>query len=689
MSSVSQLKDSFVQSADVQYVEYALKCYAAAMLAYYIALRIGLRNPFWALTTCYITAAPQRLAGAIMSKAIYRTCGTLLGGIAAVVLVPQFVNAPLVLGAVLALWIGLCASIATLDRTPRSYMFVLAGYTAGIIGFPSVGSPDHVFDTAILREQEIILGILCTTLMHAAILPRTLTTQVRQRVGQILQEVEQWSRQSLAGRGDAAHDKRGPGLALEMNELTGFAVQIPFDTERILPDVGALNLLRDQLTLALPIARAVEDRVTELSRLPGGIDPAVAELIERIINWLAQRRSDSYEAGALLIEQAQRLATIERQDEIWRRMLILNLALRLADLVSFHRNARALHDSLVSRAPAAFDPALLPTRAGSRARAFHLDYLNALWIGSSAALTVFLGCLFWIATAWPAGATAVLISGVGAGLFGGFPNAPQMLRLFLFGVIGGVAMATLYGFVILPRVSDLVLYGVVLAPPLLLFGVVLARPAVTGLLGLAAAIGFLNTVGFADTYQGDFSAFSNSALALCMGTALAAAVFSLTRMGSAVRAAIGLLRAAYRDVADRARRTQPDSISWNGRMLDRVGLLAANGSAAGGGARALAVLTDLRNGHIAGSLLELLDSSSETQQLRITAILADLARYYDSRDPRSPAPPPGPLLERIDAGVQAYCADTDPVRSRDGLSLLAGLRHNLFPLAAPVRADVT
>jgi uncharacterized membrane protein YccC len=69
------------------------------MLAYYIALRIGLQNPPWALTTCYITAAPQRLAGAIMSKAIYRACGTLLGGVAAVVFLPLFVNEPCALSA--------------------------------------------------------------------------------------------------------------------------------------------------------------------------------------------------------------------------------------------------------------------------------------------------------------------------------------------------------------------------------------------------------------------------------------------------------------------------------------------------------------------------------------------------------------------------------------------------------------
>ena len=98
------------------------------------------------------------------------------------------------------------------------------------------------------------------------------------------------------------------------------------------------------------------------------------------------------------------------------------------------------------------------------------------------------------------------------------------------------------------------LSAVVLAPPLLLFGVVLARPPPWAILGLAAALGFLNTLGFANTYQGDFAGFANSALALCMGTIVTAGVFSVVRAGSARYVAIGLLRAAYRDVALRATR---------------------------------------------------------------------------------------------------------------------------------------
>ncbi|WP_254503719.1 FUSC family protein, partial [Salmonella enterica] len=78
---------------------------------------------------------------------------------------------------VLAGWIGFCLFLSLLDRTPRAYAFVLAGYTASLIGFPGVAEPDAIFDTALVRLQEIGLGILCAVLIHRFVLPRPMTGQ--------------------------------------------------------------------------------------------------------------------------------------------------------------------------------------------------------------------------------------------------------------------------------------------------------------------------------------------------------------------------------------------------------------------------------------------------------------------------------------------------------------------------------
>ena len=116
-----------------------MKTFAAAMLALYVALSIGLNRPYWAMTTVYIVSQP--LTGAVRSKAVYRLLGTVVGAAVRVVLVPNLVDAPEILCAALAMWIGVCLYVSLLDRVPHSYLFMLAGYTTSLIGVPSVTAP--------------------------------------------------------------------------------------------------------------------------------------------------------------------------------------------------------------------------------------------------------------------------------------------------------------------------------------------------------------------------------------------------------------------------------------------------------------------------------------------------------------------------------------------------------------------
>src|SRR3954453_4192976 len=126
---------------------FSIKTFAGAMLALWIALRMGLERPYWAMATAYIVAQP--LTGAMRSKSAYRFYGTMLGAVATLVLIPNLVDAPVLLITCLSLWVGGCIYFAVLDRTPRSYVFLLAGYSAALIGFPLVDAPGTVWDVAL------------------------------------------------------------------------------------------------------------------------------------------------------------------------------------------------------------------------------------------------------------------------------------------------------------------------------------------------------------------------------------------------------------------------------------------------------------------------------------------------------------------------------------------------------------
>ncbi len=73
-----------------------------------------------------------------------------------------------------------------------SYLFMLAGYTAALIGFPSVTHPEAIFDTAVLRVQEIGIGVLCAAVIHSVIFPRSVVGVYGTRAKAVLATAEHW-----------------------------------------------------------------------------------------------------------------------------------------------------------------------------------------------------------------------------------------------------------------------------------------------------------------------------------------------------------------------------------------------------------------------------------------------------------------------------------------------------------------
>ncbi len=299
---------------DAEAMLFSVKCFIAAMLAYYVALRIGLVRPFWAVTTSYIVAQP--LAGAVLSKATFRLMGTLLGAAAAVVLVPTFVNEPAVLTLALGLWLGVCLYVSLLNRTPRAYIFVLAGYTASIIGFPSVDTPGAIFDVAIVRVQEITIGILAGSLVHGLILPRSVTDRLLTRIAAILADAEAWSCAALSGAREERLDRERRRLAVDLTELHQLSVHLPFDTARLLPRVRTVRALQDQLSLLLPLASTVEDRLVVLAEQEGGVPAPVQDFVDRVRGWLTGgvRGADRADRAAQLIAEAAALEPTPGED---------------------------------------------------------------------------------------------------------------------------------------------------------------------------------------------------------------------------------------------------------------------------------------------------------------------------------------------------------------------------------------
>lgn len=662
------------------------------MLALFIALRVGLEQPAWALTTAYITSQP--LAGAVLSKAFFRVLGTALGATAAVVLVPAFVNEPIVLSCAIASWLGLCVYLAQLDRTPRSYVFLLAGYTASIIGFPNVLAPGSIFDVAALRVQEISIGIACAALVHGAVFPRTVAARLRARTAAIVADVEGWSRRSLAGRDDATLDRDRRRLAADVDELATLAVHLPFDTAREQPATAVVRALADQLGWLLPLQTAVEDRVAALRESMGTLPTDAAALVARTDAWLADdvrgdaRNAEAHHLVARAMRDEAALVASRPADAgpwPWPALLHLSLLARIGELVARHQVVRELQDLMVGGERAAGgahpSPVVAAEIAAYRGRALHRDHGLALRSGLGAALAVIATCLFWIFTAWPSGANAALIAGVGCALFGALPAATAALHRFLVGAIAGVLAAAVLDYAVLPRATDFAMLVACLAPPLLVVGSLMSRPALA-LVGMGAMIALVNTVGIGPVYEGDFAAFVNGALGLLAGIWAAIVVVATFQSVGRDVAIARIQRAGLRDIASRADGRARHTARWTSRMLDRAAQVALRG---GPGAQAFDVLAGMRIGFLAGELHRLADTVADgAARGPLSTALAGIADHFRHLDPRHPAPVGAPVREAIDASLAAFARDLQDARKREGLVLLTGLRRTLFPAETPV-----
>ncbi|MDU6390195.1 MAG: FUSC family protein, partial [Pantoea sp.] len=159
---------------------FSSKTCLAAFLALFIALELNLDKPAWSLTTVYV--ASQLYSASTISKSVFRFLGTLLGGLFVLLIYPATVQDPMLFSLCISLWVALCLYLSLHDRTPKSYVFMLAGYSAAIMGFPDVTAPADITYTVISRVEEISVAILCSSLVHRLIMPVSMSSMLEQSV---------------------------------------------------------------------------------------------------------------------------------------------------------------------------------------------------------------------------------------------------------------------------------------------------------------------------------------------------------------------------------------------------------------------------------------------------------------------------------------------------------------------------
>ncbi|MGA7812559.1 FUSC family protein, partial [Caballeronia sp.] len=546
---------------------FSVKTFAASMLALYIALRLELPRPYWAMATVYIVSNP--FVGATRSKALYRTLGTLIGAAAAVLFVPPFVESPYIFSAVVALWTGTMLFLAINDRTARSYVFLLAGYTMPLIALPSVMNPAGIFDLAVSRAEEITLGIVCASVVGSAIFPSRLAPALVERTDAWFRDAVFYTKETLAGnvRGTAISACR-QRLAVTVNALEFLLSQLAYDQTR--PDVVArARTLRGRMQLLLPVLSSVGDPLATLlggNQPPPGLQPLLAD----IAKWFDAPLPESIEQDPQADILRARIASLQPSaDELrsWEGAVFSNTLWRLKQLVDVWQDCRALR--VVTREEGeVWRPRYKHHRLGGTEQYFDRGML--LFSAGSAVLAIFLLSSLWIASGWNDGAGAVSLAAVACCFFAALDEpAPQVFAFFIYTCLA-VVLGGLYLFVILPTVHDFAMLVVMFSVPFILIGSLIPRPQ----FNLATMLTAVNTATFISiqgAYDANFLTFANSNLAGPAGLLFAFLWTRATRPFGAEYAATRLVRSSWRDVVLSASPRPIDDLrNLTSRMIDRL-----------------------------------------------------------------------------------------------------------------------
>ncbi|MGG4602989.1 FUSC family protein, partial [Alcaligenaceae bacterium Me47] len=307
-------------------------------------------------------------------------------------------------------------------RTPRAYAFVLAGYTASLIGFPSVLDPGAVFETASVRVQEISIGILCAVLIHRYILPKRMTGQFTGKLSATLRDARRLAGDALSGTPGASRRDRHQ-LAADLLAIQGLATHLPYDPAPT-PPRQILQLIHDRLARLLWLAAEIEDRIEAVHLGDGDAPGELIALVGEIGAWAASAATEDREAAAVrLIAQAR---SVQKRFGANATMpgdrLAANLAGHLAEMVGLLQDCDRLERNIAATGRLR-DATSLHGPKRAKGYVYHRDLWMAGRTALGAIIGILIGCAFWIWTAWPEGGMAVSILGVCCTLFGNF-DAP-------------------------------------------------------------------------------------------------------------------------------------------------------------------------------------------------------------------------------------------------------------------------
>ncbi|MGJ8523064.1 p-hydroxybenzoic acid efflux pump subunit AaeB [Carnimonas sp. R-84981] len=500
----------------------------ALFITGWLALRFNLQSPSTAMLTTVLIL--NRQSGMIIAKSFYRTIGTVIGAIVSVLLIALYAQHSELFLLGFSSWIALCAGGAGFMRNFKSYAFVLSGYTTTFITLSSYQHPEMVFNDAVARCSEVMLGIIVTTVVHEVVFPvrmgKSLWAQAQSQFEMLFGFFNRVRPGDIDNRSFIKDQVDAMQLAVQFEDLRSSAIfedtgllarsaRFQHANQRFMESCASFHALHAYC--ARMLAREQHDAYERILLLYDQLCEAVGEgpyggregraMVERLQRGRAQVLSHSGVLEQQLAAQPDQARALDTASA---------LLLRLIDeLIAYAQSTDKLYNA---------SPALFVSNVVSFSRV--TDFAPALINVVRAFLAMMAVGWFWFESSWSGGENVLLNTGIYCALFASTPNPAKTTYEVGIGYAIACVAVFLFKFLVMPHIDG---YGLLVATyiPFILVGFVIMVQMGRFGIGLGYCICFVYITGLANVQPYDVTQFINSALAQLFGIATAIAAYTI------------------------------------------------------------------------------------------------------------------------------------------------------------------
>ena len=523
---------------------FACKTFVAGMLALFISFELDLINPMWSIGTVMIIANPY--SGMVASKCVYRLIGTVAGAIIALLLTPYFINTPWLFTVVLSLWVGFALYVSLLDRTARSYVFMLAGYSTVMIVYNAITYIDtySIFDIALARVLEISVGVIATAVVSATFFPVHIGALIKQRVNKALNDLEAtFEKLITVQKTPENYTQILSVITRDTSDIHALAVHLTYEKGELNGMTKPLQEMLHQVSLVVANLVALSQRVKQLEQLQLiNLVPHLTEIREQTLIFLKQENVLSARDLQTLPNGFEaRFSELLEKATPAQQIVLAALKMDVRHFIANILAVRLLWQQIQQgdkELPAEI------TAITTKYPSLHRDHGIAVRGGISAVLVTLIVTGLWILSGWKAGFMMAQMGAVTACILTALDNPVPILRIFMWGSVVSAGLVFLYAFGILPHVTQFWQLALVLFPVFMVAVTMMANQSLMPV-GMVLGINTMMGLNLHNKYTMDAVSYLDSSFAMVLGVLVSLIVIDLVRAVSPDTSATRILALHY------------------------------------------------------------------------------------------------------------------------------------------------